>query len=296
VRLAVILGGLLTVLAITFRGGPEPTGEPVRAVDATVAGWRLDDGRGLRREGVQTQREEGTRLLRVLSTHGVERNGRLVIDAFERDFLYLAVALYESSGEPVADEMVLIDVPVADPLIREGGRTDAAGYHEFTMVAMTPGRHTVRIQAGGVETLVDINTVGLRETDVRHTLRRSDVTPWHHLASADLQFDGIVVHAKHDPAVLALDGQEVVLGGFMLALEPGRRQHHFLLTANPPHCYFHLPGGPTTVAEVRSERGIDVSNDPILLRARIEVLERSDLGILYRLHGARSVPNRAVGD
>lgn len=160
------------------------------------------------------------------------------------------------------------------------------------MVATEAGFFTVTVAAGGVTADFDLTVVSLNDAQARQSLRRTDVTPWSRLAEVDLRFEGIVVHADFDPSLRALDGEDIVLSGFMLPLEAGRQQHHFLLAANPPHCYFHLPGGPSTVAEVRSERGVATSFDPVIVRGRLIMREQSDLGILYTLTDARELPNR----
>ena len=74
-----------------------------------------------------------------------------------------------------------------------------------------------------------------------------------------------------------------------MPLEPALKQRRFLLTANPPSCFFHLPGGPAGAVEVFASEGIEASWDPVVLEGRFEPQRTSKAGVVYRLHEARLI-------
>jgi hypothetical protein len=89
--------------------------------------------------------------------------------------------------------------------------------------------------------------------------------------------------------ILALDAREQRVQGFMIPLDLGDRQKHFLLSAVPPHCGFCLPAGPEAIVEVRSKDGIAYSITPIVVSGRFAVLKDDPNGILYRMSDATQV-------
>jgi hypothetical protein len=50
--------------------------------------------------------------------------------------------------------------------------------------------------------------------------------------------------------VLALNDKPQRVQGFMMPLDPGEKQKHFLLTSVPLTCSFCTPGGPESMVEV----------------------------------------------
>jgi hypothetical protein len=97
---------------------------------------------------------------------------------------------------------------------------------------------------------------------------------------------------QFDKAVVALDKKEVKLQGFMMPLEMGERQKHFILTALPPSCSFCMPGGPESVVEVRTKQPVKYTMEPIILSGKLAVLRDDPTGIYYRLVDA--TPSKAA--
>ena len=92
------------------------------------------------------------------------------------------------------------------------------------------------------------------------------------------------------PAQLAsLAGSRVKVQGFMLPLQAGERQTHFLLSAVPTTCNFCLPAGPEGVIEIRMRgAGIRVGVDAMVLEGTLRVLPNDPMGLLYRLTDAQA--------
>lgn len=89
--------------------------------------------------------------------------------------------------------------------------------------------------------------------------------------------------------VLKLNATEVRLQGFMLPLEMGERQKHFVLAAMPPTCSFCLPGGPDSLVEVRAKTPVKYTLEPVVLSGKLTVLKDDPNGLYYRLTEAAPV-------
>ncbi|MFM1989304.1 MAG: hypothetical protein RJA99_2261 [Pseudomonadota bacterium] len=94
------------------------------------------------------------------------------------------------------------------------------------------------------------------------------------------------------PAVRKLDKQDVKLVGFMLPLQTGEKQSHFLLTVTSQTCAFCVPAGPEGIVEVKAKTPVRVTFDPIVVAGRLEVLRDDPLGVYYRLSDGAPVEIR----
>lgn len=95
---------------------------------------------------------------------------------------------------------------------------------------------------------------------------------------------------KFETPVAQLSGQQIQVKGFMMPLEQAAKQKHFILSANPvQNCFYCLPGGPESLVEVRLEKPVEFSYDPITIAGRLELLKDDPMGMYYRLTDARAV-------
>ena len=94
------------------------------------------------------------------------------------------------------------------------------------------------------------------------------------------------------PAVRKLDRQDVKIVGFMLPLQIGERQSHFLLTVTSQTCAFCVPAGPEGIVEVKTKTPVRVTFDPVVIAGRLEVLRDDPLGVYYRLSDGEPVALR----
>ncbi len=92
------------------------------------------------------------------------------------------------------------------------------------------------------------------------------------------------------PAVQALNQQKVKVQGFMMPLEPGDKQRHFLLSAVPTTCGFCLPAGPEGLIEVRARNPVKYSVEAVTVEGRMAVLSNDPYGLFYRLTDGELVP------
>ena len=94
------------------------------------------------------------------------------------------------------------------------------------------------------------------------------------------------------PAVQKLDRQDVRIVGFMMPLQAGERQSHFLLTVTSQTCAFCLPVGPEGIVEVRTRTPVRATFDAIVVAGRLQVLRDDPLGVYYRITDGESSPVR----
>jgi hypothetical protein len=94
------------------------------------------------------------------------------------------------------------------------------------------------------------------------------------------------------PAVAKLDKQEVKVAGFMMPLQSGEKQSHFLLTVTSQTCSFCIPAGPEGIIEVRTRTPVKSTFDPILIAGRLEVLRDDPMGLYYRINNGEAQPIR----
>jgi len=119
---------------------------------------------------------------------------------------------------------------------------------------------------------------------------RKDIVSWKLLAQVEL----VKVKDRFEPqfssGIAALDAKEVKVQGFMMPLEMGDKQTHFILSAMPQSCAFCLPGGPEGLVEIKSKTPIKYTFEAVVLSGQLEVLKDDPTGVFYRLTDA--VPAR----
>jgi len=115
------------------------------------------------------------------------------------------------------------------------------------------------------------------------------VIPWRTLAQVEPVKQGDKWVPQFSPEILGLNRKDVRLYGFIIPLDLGDGQKHFLLSAVPPHCPFCLPAGPDALVEVRAKKPLSYGFEPIVVAGRFAVLKDDPAGVLYRLNDAEAV-------
>ena len=93
--------------------------------------------------------------------------------------------------------------------------------------------------------------------------------------------------------VLELNNKVVKIQGFMMPLDPGEGQRHFLLSAAPPTCAFCVPASPEGLVEVRTSQPVRFTLEPVVIEGGLAVLQNDPYGVYYRISDGRAV---SVGD
>ena len=118
------------------------------------------------------------------------------------------------------------------------------------------------------------------------------VLSWKTLGEVEpVTHDGKVV-PQFSSKILGLDGKSVRVQGFILPMDLGEKQKHFLISAVPPHCPFCMPAGPDAIVEVYTRKPVAYSMEPILVAGTFAVLANDPSGVLYRLTDAEPVAVR----
>ena len=112
---------------------------------------------------------------------------------------------------------------------------------------------------------------------------RKDVVSWKVFSQVELvkQKDRYV--PKFAPGVAALDQKEVKVQGFMMPLQTGDKQTHFVLTAMPQSCAFCMPGGPESMVEIKTKTPVKYTFDPVVVSGKLAILKDDPTGIFYRI-------------
>jgi uncharacterized protein len=118
---------------------------------------------------------------------------------------------------------------------------------------------------------------------------RADVLPW--LMLTDVKTKNIKgnIVPVFNAAQMALNQRVQRVQGFMMPLDPGEKQTHFLLSSVPLNCGFCTPGGPESMIEVRTKTGVKYSMEPVVVEGNFQVLVNDPFGVYYKIADANPV-------
>ena len=119
---------------------------------------------------------------------------------------------------------------------------------------------------------------------------RDGVLSWKLLASVQMRLEKNRSVPMYPAAVQALNERTVRVQGFMLPLDPGDKQRHFLISSVPTSCAFCVPAGPEGLIEVRSKTPVRYTLEPVLLEGKLAVLNNDPYGLFYRVSDAIETP------
>ncbi|MCU7375411.1 DUF3299 domain-containing protein [Paucibacter sp. O1-1] len=116
---------------------------------------------------------------------------------------------------------------------------------------------------------------------------REGVVSWPLLSSVTVKAEKKRLVPSFPAGVQALDKQKVKVQGFMMPLEPGDKQRHFLLSSVPTSCSFCVPAGPEGLIEVRSKTPVRYTLEPVTVEGQMAVLSNDPYGLFYRVLDAQ---------
>jgi hypothetical protein len=119
--------------------------------------------------------------------------------------------------------------------------------------------------------------------------QRQDVVPWSVLTAVTTKTEKNKVLPVFARDQMALNQKTQRIQGFMMPLEPGEKQTHFLLSSVPLTCGFCTPGGPESMVEVRTKTPVAYTMDPLTVEGKFAVLADDPYGIYYRVTEAVAV-------
>jgi len=115
------------------------------------------------------------------------------------------------------------------------------------------------------------------------------VVSWKTLSQVEPVKQGGKMVPQFSRDIMGLDKKDVRVQGFIIPLDMGDKQKHFLLSAVPPHCPFCMPAGPDTIVEVLAKKPLAYGFEPIVVAGRFAVLKDDPAGVLYRMTDAEPV-------
>lgn len=118
---------------------------------------------------------------------------------------------------------------------------------------------------------------------------RSDVVPWSVLTAVKTQTLNKRILPVFSKEQLALNQRSQRIQGFMMPLEPGERQRHFLLSSVPLTCSFCVAGGPESMVEVKTKTPVRYTLEPVTVEGQFLVLKDDPYGLYYRVTDAVGV-------
>lgn len=90
--------------------------------------------------------------------------------------------------------------------------------------------------------------------------------------------------------VLALNGKEIELEGWMIPLDELRGENYFVLSALPfANCFFCGGAGPETVIEVFTEEKVEFEVDRIKVKGKLRLNANDPMQLMYILNNAEIV-------
>ena len=218
--------------------------------------------------------------------------GRYVIDLLEQDYAYLTLIVTDLEGRPVVGAVPKFEIQGTSQLLRPdevGSRsaTDASGTLDFAVIGGGMALDRVTVSVGDALVELMLNVISLRASGFPAPPAIDGGLAWSELMGARIRYIEDAVAVEFPATVQARADQQVILSGFMMPLDPDLVQRRFLLTSNPPSCFYHIPGGPAGAVEVFAPEGIEASWDPIVVEGQFETLDTNSYGVIYRLHNAK---------
>jgi uncharacterized protein len=119
-------------------------------------------------------------------------------------------------------------------------------------------------------------------------VEKAGVVSWSVLTELKTKTEKNRILPVFNASQMALNQKTQKLQGFMMPLEPGERQKHFLLTSVPMSCGFCVPGGPESMVEVRTKTPIKYTLDAVVVEGKFTVLSDDPYGLYYRVTDAVS--------
>lgn len=89
------------------------------------------------------------------------------------------------------------------------------------------------------------------------------------------------------PQVLALKGRSIRVSGYMMPLQNGKTQTHFILLAYPPDCPFHLNPAPMQFIEVKTTKPIAFDYGVKTIEGSLQLSGEDEGGVFYRIYDGK---------
>lgn len=184
---------------------------------------------------------------------------------------------------PVVQAQVLSS-PIAAPAGATSAKTTARLAAAAVPAAVSPGTPAVAsIPIGQGAGVHGVNS------PFPNLVARADVVPWSVLTNVKTKNENNRVLPVFTLGQMGLHQKTQRVQGFMMPLDPGEKQTHFLLSSVPLTCSFCIPGGPESMVEVKTKTPVKYSVEPLTIEGRFLVLNDDSFGLYYRMTDAISI-------
>lgn len=118
---------------------------------------------------------------------------------------------------------------------------------------------------------------------------RSDVIAWPVLTSVKTKLVKGRIIPNYGETQSSLHKTTQRVQGYMMPLDAGKKQTHFILSSVPLTCQFCIPGGPESMVEVKAKTPVAYSTNAVVVEGQFLVLENDPYGLYYRVIDAVGV-------
>ncbi len=208
------------------------------------------------------------------------------------DTVELRATLENSVGDGIINEMLTFNSQKGNGFSDDQSATDQDGQVSTILLANVVGSDVISVTSTqGLVAQLKIIINQANTTPVSNPNNLPDlpgVVSWKTLGKVTIKYG----QPEFDKDILALNGKDVKLQGFMMPLENDEKQQHFLLSTNAPSCFYCLPAGVEGIVEVYTNQEIPFTYDPIIVKGLLEVVKGTEMGLYYRMKNAqRSAAN-----
>lgn len=125
-------------------------------------------------------------------------------------------------------------------------------------------------------------------TSIHNT--ETEVLRWEVLVNVDWVWENNFYSAKFNDQQKELDGQVLIVEGFMFPLEYTRKHQNFLVSSSPmSQCFFCGPGEAESMVYVRTTEPVDYTNRRMKVKGTFKLVSDASMGIIYELENAEVV-------
>jgi len=118
----------------------------------------------------------------------------------------------------------------------------------------------------------------------------TDTLRWEVLVNVEWVWEDDFYSAKFNDQQKELDGQELIVEGFMFPLEYTRKHQNFLVSSSPmSQCFFCGPGEAESMVYVKTMEPIDHTNRKMKVKGTFKLVSDASMGIIYELENAEVV-------
>lgn len=114
-------------------------------------------------------------------------------------------------------------------------------------------------------------------------VERSDVIAWPVLTSVKTKLVKGRLIPNYTSSQTSLHKTTQRVQGYMMPLDAGKKQTHFILSSVPLTCQFCIPGGPESMVEVKAKTPVAYSTNAVVVEGQFLVLENDPYGLYYRV-------------